>query len=101
MSMVRRARVAACHPNAFEGRISRSSLQVPSLVLHMEAGAKGAMAKSFSGSSYLEDPKNWMDLIGPAGLGGGRRPGRTIYGGSAEILRSLVAEVELRLQKSR
>jgi alkylation response protein AidB-like acyl-CoA dehydrogenase len=80
-------------------------------------GAKGAMTKSFSGTSYLEDAQSWMDLVGPAGLlledensapaGGSfaetfrHTPVSTIYGGSAEILRSLVAEVELRLPKSR
>jgi hypothetical protein len=58
-----------------------------------------------------------MDLVGPAGLlreeeasaaaGGSfgeaflQTPVHTIYGGSAEILRSLVAEVELGLAKSR
>jgi alkylation response protein AidB-like acyl-CoA dehydrogenase len=82
-----------------------------------ELGAKGAMAKSFSGTSYLEDAQSWMELIGPAGLYGPHEadapaggefaetflmtPVATIYGGSAEILRSLVAEVELGLPKSR
>ena len=33
-----------------------------------DLGAKGAMTKSFSGTSYLEDAQNWMDLVGPAGL---------------------------------
>jgi len=82
-----------------------------------ELGAKGAMAKSFSGTSYLADVQGWMELVGPAGLlpddeqgslVGGRfaedflqTPINTIYGGSAEILRSLVAEVELGLPKSR
>jgi len=80
-------------------------------------GAKGAMAKSFSATAYLEDAQGWMELVGPSGLimegeqgalAGGRfaedfldTPIDTIYGGSAEILRSLVAEVELGLPKSR
>jgi alkylation response protein AidB-like acyl-CoA dehydrogenase len=80
-------------------------------------GAKGAMTKCFSGTTYLEDAQRWMDLVGPAGLlaegeegaaAAGhfhetflQTPVDTIYGGSAEILRSLVAEVELRLPKSR
>ena len=58
-----------------------------------------------------------MDVVGPAGLlkegedgalaDGGfdeafrQTPVNTIYGGTAEILRSLVAEVELGLPKSR
>jgi len=83
----------------------------------MELGAKGAMAKCFSGTAYLEDVQKWMELVGPAGLvlegeqgalANGRfsedfldTPIDTIYGGSAEILRSLVAEVELGLPKSR
>jgi alkylation response protein AidB-like acyl-CoA dehydrogenase len=80
-------------------------------------GGKGAMTKSFSGTSYLEDAQNWMDLVGPAGLlkededgalaegnfdeAFRQTPVNTIYGGTAEILRSLVAEVELGLPKSR
>ena len=75
------------------------------------------MTKSFSGTSYLDDAQRWMDLVGPAGLlkedeegalaGGNfdeafrQTPVNTIYGGTAEILRSLVAEVELGLPKSR
>jgi len=82
-----------------------------------DLGGKGAMTKSFSGTSYLEDAQSWMDLVGPAGLlkededgalaGGNfdeafrQTPVNTIYGGTAEILRSLVAEVELGLPKSR
>jgi alkylation response protein AidB-like acyl-CoA dehydrogenase len=82
-----------------------------------DLGAKGAMTKSFSGTAHLEDAQSWMDLVGPAGLlcedeegalAGGhfgqafrQTPVATIYGGSAEILRSLVAEVELGLPKSR
>jgi hypothetical protein len=83
----------------------------------MELGAKGAMTKSFSGTAYLEDAQNWMNLVGPAGLlkededgalaegnfdeAFRQTPVNTIYGGTAEILRSLVAEVELGLPKSR
>ncbi len=80
-------------------------------------GAKGAMTKVFSGSLYLEDAQSWMETVGPAGLlledeeGASahgsfseaflQSPVSTIYGGSAEILRSIVAEVELGLPKSR
>ncbi len=82
-----------------------------------DLGGKGAMTKSFSGTSYLEDAQNWMDLVGPAGLlkededgavaegnfdeAFRQTPVNTIYGGTAEILRSLVAEVDLGLPKSR
>jgi len=82
-----------------------------------DLGGKGAMTKSFSGTSYLDDAQRWMDLVGPAGLlkededgalaGGNfdeafrQTPVNTIYGGTVEILRSLVAEVELGLPKSR
>jgi alkylation response protein AidB-like acyl-CoA dehydrogenase len=80
-------------------------------------GAKGAMTKSFSAVTYLDDAQAWTELIGPLGLAGHDEPHRvagglfeevfrqtpvnTIYGGSLEILRSLVAEVELGLPKSR
>ncbi len=82
-----------------------------------DLGGKGAMTKSFSGTSYLEDAQNWMDLVGPAGLlkededgavaegnfdeAFRQTPVNTIYGGTAEILRSLVAEADLGLPKSR
>lgn len=80
-------------------------------------GAKGAMTKSFSASSYLDDAQSWMDLVGPAGLltedeegaiaegsfdeAFRQTPVNTIYGGTVEILRSLIAELELGLPKSR
>ena len=80
-------------------------------------GGKGAMTKCFSGTAYLEDAQDWMEIVGPAGLLEAGEPGApaggsfahafrqtpvsTIYGGSAEILRSLVAEIELGLPKSR
>ena len=82
-----------------------------------DLGAKGAMTKSFSGTSYLDDAQSWMDLVGPAGLlkededgalaegnfdeAFRQTPVNTIYGGTVEILRSLIAEVELGLPKSR
>ena len=75
------------------------------------------MTKSFSASSYLEDAMAWMELAGPRALldreedsaiAGGlfeetfrQTPVNTIYGGTVEILRSLVAEIELGLPKSR
>ncbi len=80
-------------------------------------GAKGAMTKSFSAASYLEDSQAWCELAGPLALlahdeslrvAGGlfeevfrQTPVNTIYGGTVEILRSLVAETELGLPKSR
>ena len=80
-------------------------------------GAKGAMTKSFSAITYLDDAQAWAELVGPLGLAahddpqrvaGGlfeevfrQTPVNTIYGGSVEILRSLVAEIELGLPKSR
>lgn len=80
-------------------------------------GGKGAMTKSFSAATYLEDALAWMELVGPHGLlerddefsvAAGRfaeifrqTPVATIYGGTVEILRSLIAEIELGLPKSR
>jgi len=80
-------------------------------------GGKGAMTKSFSASSYLEDAQAWTQIVGPAGMltegeegaiadglfeeAFRQTPVNTIYGGTVEILRSLVAEVELGLPKSR
>lgn len=80
-------------------------------------GAKGAMTKSFSAATYLEDAQAWSELAGPLALlahdeplrvAGGlfeeilrQTPVNTIYGGTVEILRSLVAENELGLPKSR
>ena len=80
-------------------------------------GAKGAMTKSFSAATYLEDTQAWSELAGPLALladdeplrvAGGlfeevfrQTPVNTIYGGTVEILRSLVAETELGLPKSR
>jgi alkylation response protein AidB-like acyl-CoA dehydrogenase len=82
-----------------------------------DLGAKGAMTKSFSASTYLDDATAWMELVGPMGLLQEGQPGaaangffeevfrqtpvNTIYGGTVEILRSLIAEVELGLPKSR
>lgn len=80
-------------------------------------GGKGAMTKSFSAATYLEDAQLWAELAGPHALLGPEEPQRvagaffeeilrqtpvnTIYGGTVEILRSLVAEIELGLPKSR
>ena len=82
-----------------------------------EIGGKGAMTKSFSAATYLDDALAWMELVGPEGLleqddphamARGRfaeifrqTPVNTIYGGTVEILRSLIAEIELGLPKSR
>jgi alkylation response protein AidB-like acyl-CoA dehydrogenase len=80
-------------------------------------GGKGAMTKSFSAATYLEDAQAWAELAGPHAMLGLEEPHRvagaffeeilrqtpvnTIYGGTVEILRSLVAELELGLPKSR
>jgi alkylation response protein AidB-like acyl-CoA dehydrogenase len=80
-------------------------------------GAKGAMTKSFSAHTYLQDALAWMELVGPQGMlehgeplavadgafaeAFRQTPVNTIYGGTVEILRSLIAEVELGLPKSR
>lgn len=80
-------------------------------------GARGAMAKAFSAEAYLADSIAWMDLLGPLGLlersesaspGDGcfvdafrESPVTTIYGGTLEILRSLIAEEALGLPRSR
>jgi hypothetical protein len=82
-----------------------------------DLGGKGAMTKSFSATSYLDDAQAWTQIIGPAGMlaegedgavaNGAfeeafrQTPVNTIYGGTVEILRSLVAEIELGLPKSR
>jgi alkylation response protein AidB-like acyl-CoA dehydrogenase len=75
------------------------------------------MTKSFSAATYLEDTQAWSELAGPLALLGPEEPAciaggiveevfrqtpvNTIYGGTVEILRSLVAETELGLPKSR
>lgn len=80
-------------------------------------GAQGAMAKAFSAEAHLADSGAWMELLGPLGLlerGEARSPGNgvfvetfrespvtTIYGGTLEILRSLIAEAALGLPRSR
>lgn len=80
-------------------------------------GVRGAMAKVFSAEAYLADANAWMDLVGPLGLverGDPSCPGdglfvdafrdspvTTIYGGTVEILRSLIAEGALDLPRSR
>jgi alkylation response protein AidB-like acyl-CoA dehydrogenase len=82
-----------------------------------DIGAKGAMTKAFSGASYLEDAQAWMQLAGPRAAIGHEQdltaghgifeeafrqtPVNTIYGGTVEILRSLIAEADLGLPKSR
>jgi alkylation response protein AidB-like acyl-CoA dehydrogenase len=79
--------------------------------------ASGPMTKAFSAVKYLQDARAWMDLQGPlAALERGAQqaplqgafaetyraaPVTTIYGGTVEILRSVIAEVGLGLPKSR
>jgi hypothetical protein len=80
-------------------------------------GASGAMAKAFSAEAFLEDSTAWMELVGPLGILQRGQPGvpadgvfdetfraspvTTIYGGTLEILRSLIAETALGLPRSR
>jgi alkylation response protein AidB-like acyl-CoA dehydrogenase len=75
------------------------------------------MAKLFSGEKYTQDAIALMELVGPVALLEHGAPGApaagafaaacrevpvtTIYGGSSEILRSLIAEAGLGLPRSR
>jgi len=73
----------------------------------------GPVSKLFATESYLQDSRDMMDLAAPwslfedrhgAGhieLGYRQSIGTTIYGGTSEIMRSLIAEHGLGLPKSR
>jgi alkylation response protein AidB-like acyl-CoA dehydrogenase len=73
----------------------------------------GPMAKLFSSEKFLEDASDLLDLTAPAPLAGGEGPagfvnlsyrhahGTTIYGGTSEIHRSMIAERALGLPRSR
>jgi len=79
--------------------------------------AAGPMAKLFSGEKYTEDATALLELVGAEGVLEHGAPGApeagafaetargvpvtTIYGGSSEILRSLIAEAGLGLPRSR
>jgi len=79
--------------------------------------AAGPMAKLFSGEKYTQDATALMELVGVEALLEHGAPGApaagafaatcrevpvtTIYGGSSEILRSLIAEAGLGLPRSR
>jgi 3-oxochol-4-en-24-oyl-CoA dehydrogenase len=75
--------------------------------------AYGPMAKLFSSEKFLKDSSDLLDLTAPYSLAGGEGPagflnqcyrhsqGTTIYGGTSEIHRSLIAERALGLPRSR
>lgn len=80
-------------------------------------GAYGPMTKAFSAATFLQDSQNWIQLLGPQSilerdapqsLADGNftehfraTPVTTIYGGTVEILRSIIAQVALELPRSR
>ncbi len=80
-------------------------------------GSRGAMAKAFSAEAYLAAADTWMELLGPFGSfertessapadgvfvdAFRETPVATIYGGTLEILRSMIAEDALDLPRSR
>lgn len=75
---------------------------------HCETAAMGPMTKAFSASTFLHDAQAWMAILGSAGtLEHGQpsapadgyfaeifraTPVTTIYGGTVEILRSMIAQ---------
>jgi len=73
----------------------------------------GPMAKVFATEIYNRDAMDLMDLAAPDSLGAGQHGlgaveigyrqsiGTTIYGGTSEVQRSLIAEHALGLPKSR
>jgi 3-oxochol-4-en-24-oyl-CoA dehydrogenase len=75
--------------------------------------AVGPMTKVFSSEKFLEDASDLLDLTAPASLSKARGPagflnlcyrhahGTTIYGGTSEIHRSMIAERALGLPRSR
>lgn len=75
--------------------------------------AYGPMAKLFSSEKFLKDSSDLLDLTAPHSLANGEGPagflnqcyrhsqGTTIYGGTSEIHRSLIAERALGLPRSR
>jgi alkylation response protein AidB-like acyl-CoA dehydrogenase len=83
----------------------------------LDNNVSGPMTKAFSATSFLDDSRAWMDLLGPLGtleqgeaeaLADGAfaasfraTPVTTIYGGTIEILRNLIAQLGLGLPRSR
>jgi len=75
--------------------------------------AYGPMAKLFSSEKFLKDSSDLLDLTAPFSLSSGEGPagflnqcyrhsqGTTIYGGTSEIHRSLIAERALGLPRTR
>jgi len=73
----------------------------------------GPMAKMFSSEKFLEDASDLLDLTAPYSLSKRHGPagelnlcyrhaqGTTIYGGTSEIHRSMIAERALGLPRSR
>jgi alkylation response protein AidB-like acyl-CoA dehydrogenase len=80
----------------------------------LDRPAAGPMTKSFSADSYLQDSRDWLQLLGPkavleeasyeesafAAVFRGA-PVTTIYGGTVEILRSMIAQQGLGLPRNR
>lgn len=83
----------------------------------LDTSVQGPMTKAFSAKTFLADSRHWMDLLGPEAvlehgakdaLAGGifaetyrATPVTTIYGGTVEILRSMIAQHGLGLPRNR
>jgi alkylation response protein AidB-like acyl-CoA dehydrogenase len=83
----------------------------------LDTSVQGPMTKAFSAKTFLDDSRKWMDLLGPEAVlehGASEAvaqgifaetyratPVTTIYGGTVEILRSMIAQVGLGLPRNR